>query len=76
MAFMDDFLCMEFLFAVISMHHTVDQLVAKSDTCPFVRDPFSRGDVAREGLAFNEQYLHVDSRSPRTFTLVALNHLP
>ena len=27
MAFMEDFLYMEFLFAVISMHHTVHQLV-------------------------------------------------
>ena len=27
MAFTEDFLCMDFLFAVISMHHTIHQLV-------------------------------------------------
>ena len=48
-----DFLCMDFLFAVISMHHNVHELVAYgcTETCPFIRDPFSRGDMV--GLLSN-----------------------
>ena len=44
---------MDFLFAVISMHHNVHELVAYgcTETCPFIRDPFSRGDMV--GLLSN-----------------------
>jgi len=36
-----------FLFAVICMHRTVDQLLymGRTEICPFIRDPFSRGDM-------------------------------
>ena len=51
MAYMEDFLCLDFLFAVISMFINL-LYMGRTETCPFVRDPFSRGDMAREGLAF------------------------